>query len=262
MFTPALPIGGLPGWRLLQSTYSAQREAFDASPQLKRDTDHFREKIGWISSAADLVADRQLLTVTLGAFGLQDDINNRYFIEKMLSEGTTADDALANRFTDSRYREMSEAFGLGPGELNRTSLTGFADEIIDKFLTNSFEVAAGEVDETMRFALYLERSMPDLASDDGSEAQKWFTIMGQPPLRQAFETVLGLPSAFGQIDIDQQLAVFQDRARSVFGSSDPAQFADPEALQDLVTTYVARAQVAAGASILTPQSIALQLLGP
>lgn len=261
MFTPALPIGGLSGWRLLQSTYTAQREAFDASAQLQRETDFFKEKIGSITSAEDLVADRQLLTVALGAFGLQDDINNRYFIKKMLEEGTTANDALANRFSDSRYREFSEAFGFGPSEVTQTSQAGFADDIVERYLTNSFEVATGDVDETMRFALYLERTMPELSGAENSEEAKWFTIMGQPALRSAFETVLGLPSAFGQIDIDQQLTVFQDRAQSIFGSSDPAQFAEPEALDDLVTAYVARAQISAASSSVTSQSIALQLLG-
>lgn len=261
MFTPALPLGGLPGWRLLQNTYDAQRTAFDASPQLSRDIDHFQDKIASITSAADLVADRQLLTVALGAFGLQDDINNTFFIQKMLEDGTTADDALSNRIADSRYRDLSEAFGFGPSELTRTGFSDFADTIVDQYLANAFEVAAGNVDETMRFALYLERTLPDLAADTGSEAQKWFTIMGQPPLRAAFETVLGLPQAFGQIDIDQQLTVFQDRARAVFGSSDPAQFTDPDKLDRMVTSYVARAQIAAGTSIASPQAVALQLLG-
>jgi hypothetical protein len=112
----------------------------------------------------------------------------------------------------------------------------------------------------MRIALFAERTLPDLVSSDSSNDAKWFTIMGQPPMREIFEKALGLPKAFGQIDIDQQLVVFKDRARAVFGSSDLNQFAEPDAVQDLVTQYLARAQIAnlgTGASSL---SIALQLL--
>ena len=261
MFQPAIPLSGLVGWRFVQSTYTAQRTAFDASPQLKREADYFREKIGSITSAQDLVADRQLMTVTLGAFGLQDDINNRYFIQKMLEEGTTAPDALANRFTDTRYRDMSEAFGFGPTELTRTGFSDFADTIVEKYLTNSFEIAAGNVDETMRFALYVQRTLPEVSGEDGSEAQKWFTIMGQAPLRAVFETVFNLPQSFGQTDIDQQLRVFQARSQSEFGSSDPAQFLDSEKLDDLVTKYVARAQISQFQASVSSQTIALQLLG-
>ena len=102
MFTPIIPAGGLVGWRFLQNTQEAQFDSFTKSPQVRRDADHFRDRIGEISSAADLVQDRQLLSVALGAFGLQDDIDNRAFIRQVLEEGTVDDEALANRFADSR----------------------------------------------------------------------------------------------------------------------------------------------------------------
>ena len=260
MFQPVLISSGLQGWQFLQRTYDQQLATFNQSAELKRDTDHFAEKIASVTNAEDLVADRQLLSVALGAFGLQDDINNKFFIQKMLSEGTTADDALANRFTDSRYSDFSAAFGLGPGEIRGGLKPGFAEEIIAQYQANSFEVATGAQDETMRIALYAERTLGDIVSGSGSEAQKWFTIMGQPPLRTLFETAFGLPDAFGQADIDQQLGVFQDRASSIFGVSDPAEFADSENLDRLMTTYLARSQLNAGGAGASGAAIALTLL--
>ena len=177
MFQPVLISSGLAGWQFLQRTYDQQFEAFSQSVEFKRDTDYFSENIANVTSAADLVADRQMLTVALGAFGLQDDIENQFFIEKMLSEGTTATDSLANRFTDSRYSDFSAAFGLGPNEVPQTSRAGFADEIIAKFQANSFEVATGNQDDTMRTALYAERVLPDIVGGTGSDAQKWFSII-------------------------------------------------------------------------------------
>ena len=260
MYQPVLISSGLIGWQFLQRTYDQQSAAFNQSAQLKRDTDHFAEKIGSVTSAQDLVADRQLLTVALGAFGLQDDINNRFFIEKMLSDGTTADDALANRFTDSRYRDFSAAFGLGPGEVRGALAPDFAEKIIAQYQANSFEIAAGNQDETMRIALYAERTLGDVVGGSGSEAQKWFSIMGQLPLRTLFETALGLPDGFGQADIDQQLGVFQDRTERIFGVSDPSEFVEPENLDRLITTYLARAQISAFGSGSSGAQIALTLL--
>lgn len=260
MFQPVLVSSGLAGWQFLQSTYDRQTAAFNASAQLKRDTDYFAEKIGSVETAEQLVSDRRLLTVALGAFGLQDDINNTFFIQKMLEEGTTASDALANRFTDTRYRDMSEAFGLGPGEFRGARLSDFAGKIIEKYQASSFEIATGAQDETMRLALYAERIVPDITSASGSENQKWFSIMGQPPLRAVFETALGLPSQFGQVDIDQQLDVFKERAERTFGVTDPAEFSDPEKLDDLITTYLARSQLASFGGGASGASIALTLL--
>ncbi len=260
MFQPVVPTGGLAGWRFLQKTYDFQREAFNQSAQLNRETDYFRENIGKVTSAKELVDDRQLLSVALGAFGLQDDINNKFFIQKMLEEGTTAEDALANRFTDKRYKDLSEAFGFGPGEFSPTAFSSFAERIVNLYETASFEVATGNVDETLRIALYAERKLPELAADDSSERSKWFSIMGESPLRAVFDTVFSLPKAFGQQDIDKQLEVFQERAERMFGSSDPAQFSDPEVLQDLMTKYVALSQISAFNANTSSGSIALMLL--
>ncbi len=261
MFQPVLISSGLTGWQFLQRTYDRQFETFTQSTELQRDTDYFAENIGTVTTAEDLVADRRLLTVALGAFGLEDDINNTFFIQKMLSDGTTADDALANRFTDSRYSDLSGAFGLGPGEVRGSLSSGFAENIIAKFHANSFEIATGAQDDTMRIALYAERTLPDAMSVESSQAAKWFTIMGQPPLRSMFETALGLPEAFGQVDIDQQLSVFQERSESVFGVSDPSEFADPEVLDTVITAYLARSQLSSFGAGSTGASIALTLLG-
>ena len=260
MFQPVIPLGGLGGWRFLQRTYENQFSAFTQSVALQRDSDYFRQEIGKIDTAEDLVKDRRLLTVALGAFGLQDDIDNRYFIRKILEEGTATDDTLANRFSDPRYRELSEAFGFGPAEFVKTGEPGFVDAIIDRFETNSFEVATGEQNPSLRIALYGQREMSQIATMDGSNDTKWFTIMGDPPLRSLFEKALNLPEAFGQIDIDQQLQVFKDRASRVFGSDQLDQFSDPEKIQDLVTKFIVRDQISSFAGGASSQSIALTLL--
>lgn len=260
MFQPVIPIGGLGGWRFLQQTYDNQFKAFTQSAELQRGSDYFRENIGNVETAEDLVGDRRLLTVALGAFGLQDDINSQFFIRKILEEGTVNDDALANRFSDPRYKEMSQAFGFGPGEFLKVGEPVFAEAIIDRYEAIEFEVAAGEQNEAMRFALYAEREMGVLAQDDISNDAKWFTLMSEPPLRNLFEKALNLPSAFGQIDIEQQLGVFKDKAQKEFGSSDLSIFSDPEMVQDLITKYVVRDQISQFNSNFSSNAIALTLL--
>ena len=84
--------------------------------------------------------------------------------------------------------------------------------------------------------------------------------MGEPPLRKLFETALNLPSAFGQIDIDQQLTVFKKRAKQVFGSEDVNQFSDPQKVQDLITKYIVREQINSFSMNYSSNAIALTLL--
>ncbi|MBK0325731.1 DUF1217 domain-containing protein [Rhodobacteraceae bacterium F11138] len=243
-YMPVIPNTGLAGWQFLQRTYDAQFEAFNTSSQLQREADYFTDNIGDIQSAEDLVADRRLLKVALGAYGLQDDIDNRYFIQKILSDGVGSDDALANKLSDERYARLSEAFGFGPGETATTGLAGKMADVVQLYRTQSFEVSVGEQDDTMRVALYAQRELTELAEKDVSEETKWFTLMGLAPLRSMFETALGLPSAFGQIDIDQQLEVLQDKTAAITGDDSVSQFSDPENLEKLTTHYLARSQIA------------------
>ena len=81
-FQPVIPFGGNAGWSFLQRTLESQQATFEKGTVLRRDVDYFRENIGNISTAADLVADRRLLNVALGAFGLDDDLPNKAFIQK------------------------------------------------------------------------------------------------------------------------------------------------------------------------------------
>jgi hypothetical protein len=260
MFQPVIPISGLGGWRFLQETYDSQFDAFTQSIELQRDADYFRENIGNITTAEELVSDRRLLTVALGAFNLQDDIDSKFFIKKILEEGSVNDDALANRFSDPRYKEMSQAFGFGPGEFLKVGETAFVEAIIDRYERIEFEVAAGEQDESMRYALYAEREMSLLADEDMSNDAKWYTLMSEAPLRSMFETALNLPSEFGQIDLDQQLSVFKSRAKKEFGSDDLNIFSDPAVVQDLITKYIVRDQLADFNAGYSSNAIALTLL--
>lgn len=259
-FQPIVPLPGVAGWAFLQNTYENQFQAFTQSPELQRDVDYFRDNIGAITSAEDLISDRRLLTVALGAFGLSEDINNRAFLQRVLEDGTDARDALANRLADTRYKDFSDAFGFGPNQVRQTGFPGFGDRMIDLYQAQRFEAAVGNQDETMRIALYAQRELVKIAEDGTSQDAQWFRVMGQPPLRQLMETALGLPSSFGQLDIDRQLEEFQDRARRSFGTDSLQDLVSDDRLQQLTTSYLARAQINGVGSIATSGSIALTLL--
>ncbi len=259
-FQPIIPLTGLAGWNFLNRTMETQRTAFENSPSVKRDVDYFQEKIGDVTSAKELVADRRLLSVALGAFGLEADIGNKYFIQKILEDGTSDPEALGNKLADKRYLALSEAFGFGDNAIPLSQADGFAGKITDQFHARQFEVAVGQQNEDLRLALNLDRDLSDIVEQSTSENTKWFSIMGNPPLRQVFETALNMPTGSAQLDLDQQLGLFKDSAERVFGSSDPAIFTSQEAQEDLVQTFLLRSQIAQAQSFQSSASIALTLL--
>lgn len=260
-FQPVIPSGGIVGWRFLQRTYDAQIDSFSSSSVNKRDSEYFLQNIKKVQTAEDLVSDRRLLQVALGAFGLESDLDDRYFIQKILSDGTKAQDALSNRLSDKRYRQFSEAFGLGPGEVRKTGLITYMEDIARDNVVSRFEIAVGESDETMRIAFYAQHALGDLAQKAGSIDTKWFDLMSLPLLRRVIETALGLPSSFGHLNIDRQLEAFKDRLSGLTGSDDLTQFKDEAAVGRLTDQFLARSQIAQLESIISPAQTALILLG-
>ncbi|QUS35937.1 DUF1217 domain-containing protein [Falsirhodobacter algicola] len=257
-FTPVLPMSGYGGWAFLQRTLPAQKAAFEGSATVQRSEDYFREKIGSITTGAELVADRRLLEVALGAFGLDDDINNKYFIRKVLDSDLGDDSSLANRLSDDRYAAMAKAFGFGGTAA--TGEAGFADQILSRYVDKQFMIAVGDQDVTLRVAMNAQVDLPELAASGGSENTMWYSVLGSEPLRELFQTAFGLPDSFASIDLDQQLSVLKERSRGLTGSTSPAAYADPEVFDKLLRRFLAMAQLQDGVSSTSPGATALSLL--
>ncbi|VAV93600.1 Flagellar basal-body rod protein FlgF [hydrothermal vent metagenome] len=258
-FQPLIPLNGLPGWVLLNKTLEQQTEVFNKSPQIIRDTEYFEQNIGSVLTAEDLVSDRRLLRVALGAFGLSDQINDRALLQKVLEEGTEDRGALANRLGDNRYKQLADAFGFADEIIPSTILLSFGPDITDKYRQREFEVAVGEQDESLRLAMNLKREIGDLVSSDSPNDTIWFRIMGTPPLRKVFEVALGLPSSFGQLGIDRQLEIFKDQTRNQFGVNQLSELTDDDLQEQLIRRYLLRDQIAA-IQVQSSSAIALTLL--
>ncbi|MCY1128706.1 DUF1217 domain-containing protein [Frigidibacter sp. RF13] len=259
-FAPVVPMGGYAGWAFLTRTLDAQKSAFLKDSAIQRDEAYFREKIGSVRTAEELVSDRRLLNVALTAFGLEDDINNKAFLRKILEDGTLKPDGLGNRLADKRYLEFSKAFGFGDFPVPNTVLSDFPQKILARYEARRFEAAVGEQNEDMRLALNARRELADIAKRSMSVDAKWYTALGSPPLRQVIQTALGLPRSFSQVDIDKQLVILKDRAESALGTTDLKDMADPAQAEKLVRLFLVRSQMQSDLSGANDGSTALTLL--
>ena len=258
-YIPVVPAGGNAGWAFLQRTRETQQTAFESSGRILRDTEYFVENIGKVKTAEDLMSDRRLLSVALGAFGLDEDIGNKFFIRKVLQEGTLAEDAFANKLSDKRYKAMAKAFGfdLSPPQ---TQISTFADTIVSAYKERQFEIAVGEQDDNLRLVMGFERELANVTKTASSADAMWYTVMSAPPLRKVFDGAFNLPLAFGTLDVDRQLDVYKQKAEAFFGTSNPKDFLEPERMEELTRRFLVQADLQAGATSYSSGSIALTLL--
>ncbi len=259
-FNPVLPFSGYSGWTFLNRTMTNQTAAFNKSPEIVRDEDYFRTNIGKIRTADQLVADRRLLTVALGAFGLDGDIDNKAFIQKVLQDGTLSTGALANKLADKQYLKLSAAFGFGDYPVASTQISDFADKIVTAYKARQFAAAVGDQDGDLRLALNAQSELAVLAAKTGSETLKWLGVLGNSPLKQVFTKALGLPGNISAVDLDQQLTAFQDKTEAMFGDSSVSQFSDPSKIETLIRRFLVRSQADATATQFGPGAAALTML--
>lgn len=257
-FQPATPLGGIAGWAFLNRTLDRQSASFRDSAEVARETAYFRNNIGKVTSGADLVSDHRLLRVALGAFGLDSDIDKRFFVRKVLEEGTADPRSMANRLVDKRYAKLADAFSFDNPFGARTDRPQAMAAITSAFETRQFEIAVGNSDESLRLALGFRREIAALAETGG--ATGWYGLLGNIPVRKVLADGFGLPASFAGLDIDRQVATLQDRTARLYGSGDIAVFSDPARVEDTISRYLARTSANSSVTATGPAATALSLL--
>lgn len=259
-FQPVLPLSGYSGWGFLKRTMARQQAVQQALPVQQRDEAYFRDRIGKADTAEKLVNDKRLLRIALTAFGLEGDVNSKAFIQKILEGGTLKEGSLANKLADKQYAKFAAAFGYGDFSVPRTKISTFPDEILAQYRARIFETAVGQQNNTYRLAMNAEREIPALAARTISENAKWYTVLGNAPLREVLQTALGLPKSFQSIDLDQQVAVLKKRTEAAFGSQDIGQFKDPGKLDALTRRFLLQSEMQGQMASVSPAATALTLL--
>lgn len=241
-FKPVLLSTGLTGWAQLKSSLSQQKVLFSKNYQTTSIIQQFRNKFFNMRSPEDVVGDRNFLLVLLNAYGLGDDIDNTFFIAKVLKDGVVKPSALANRLSDQRYRELAADFDFTKNPIQHISKIDLMEKTISRFQDRSFEIAVGERDQDMRLALSFSRQIRNVAQNASSNNAAWYQILATPPLREVIQTALGFPSTLSQLDIDDQHKRMIDKASGVFGSQHITDLAKEDVVEQITRRFLVKRQ--------------------
>lgn len=259
MFAPVVPLGGYTGFRFLERTYTKQLDALSKSPEIVRNIEYFLANAAKPQSAEEFVQDRRLMQVALGAFGLDDEIDKRALVRRILEEGVIESRSFANRLNDKAYQDLALEIGFAEGG-SFLKLESRRDEIAERYRIRQFERAVGEVDVDMRLALNFRREITALAGQGLSSSAGWFRVLGSQPLRQVIEGAFNLPSEFAQLDVDAQRELLEEKTAARYDGKSVAVFSDPEAVDDALRRFFLNAQIKAGQQPYSPGATALALL--
>ncbi|MCA0855536.1 DUF1217 domain-containing protein [Phaeobacter italicus] len=200
--------------------------------------DEVGTKLSGYESPRQFVFDFDAFEAGLDVFNMNERQLDFSFMLKVFESDLSSETSYANLYRDPNVQAMANAFAFNPGGNDRTYPPGFAEEIADLYTDRNFEIAIGESDPNMRLALALERELQSIADAGGSEDAHWYGIIGSPPLKTVFESALGLPSSFGQLDVDRQVNEMKDRAFASFGTTHPADLLKPDKLEEFRNRFL------------------------
>lgn len=215
--------------------FTSRLESFVAKMS-ERDTGFTRPK--------DLLDDIGLSLAVFDFFDLPVGSESFAFAHRVLASDRDSPTSLANVHPDPRVKAFADAFVFPPTETRRVYPPGFAEKVVQSYLDREFEARVGETDPALRIALSLPRDLAQVIDSGGGANSRWFGVMASRPLRAVFEAVFNLPESFGTLEIDRQLGVFRARAEAMFGTSDLAELAGPDHIEDIRRRYLVQSSLA------------------
>lgn len=243
-----ISIAGLPtlsALNLIDATEQKQKDLIRTSAQHARAIEHFRENIKDVETVDQLMEDQDLYAFVMRSFDLEDQMFGKAMIEKILKSNIEEDDALVNRLTDSRFREMYNEMGFGTdgeGNLN-TILKSWQNRMVDRYVQRQFINNAWEGNETVATALEVRNVAEDIDNA--------YDILTDKTLTNFFQTAFGLPSQLSGLDIDKQVEIINSKI-------DFEDLNDPEYVEKLISKYVAISDALSGSA--TANNAALMML--
>jgi len=248
MFQPAVAIGGYAGWKIFDRGATRQLQAFENQESVQRELAYFSEKISLISSPEQLIRDRRLLHIALGAFGLDSEIDKKAIIRRVLEEDVGDPGSFANRMNDLRWRSFAASFSAENLKSGRLKLMSVRDSVAERYVERAFEKAVGDADPDFRLAMNFRREVKAIASGVNADRVGWLQIMGQRPIRTVIEAAFGLPASTANLDIDRQRLIFERKSEGLFGVRSASAFLDDANVELALRRFFTKAGAQADAS--------------
>ncbi len=182
-------------YNAITRTGSNFASTISGAPSVKQQTNYFLANIGKVTSATQLVQNSRLYNYVMTAFGLNDELNARALITKVL-EGGTGTRSFAASLNDPRYLALAEAFDFKTNGAATTKSQTTQQTTVSNYYEQMVENNAGQQNQGAQMALYFKRMAPQISSV--------YNILGDKTLLKVVETAFNLPSTLSLEGIDTQ----------------------------------------------------------
>ncbi|MGL3606114.1 DUF1217 domain-containing protein [Rhizobium sp. G187] len=190
----------------------------------------YQEKIQTITTVDELLADRDVVDVVLGAFGFDPEEVTDDFLKQIFNSDLSDPKSFVFTQTESRWAEMVASFNFdAEGNLTRDTAgtvqqRGETMETVNAYLRQTLEETEGESNEAVRLALYFQRAAPDVTDA--------YSLIADDALMEVFRITFGYSDEFSNMDVDMQAKVIEDNL-------DLQELQDPEKMERFIQRFTA-----------------------
>jgi Protein of unknown function (DUF1217) len=240
--TGTLGINSVAWYGVVAKNKDRQLEMFAKQPAIQKAVERFREAAPNLANVDALMKDRRSLEFVLTAFQLEDQIDTRALLKKVMTEPLDDPKSLVNRLADPRYKKLAQALQGYNSGVNPLATKPAVDAVVNAYLTNQFEKAKGEEAGGLREAMYFKRNI--------GAVTKLEQLMGDKPLMEVARVALGFPEKFGLLSFEQQMSRLKAKL-------DVKDFQDPKFVEKFVRTYLVKRDLADSAEAAGSTAISL-----
>lgn len=213
-----------------KARYLEGEELTAAQEAATEEAEYYQEKIAGIRTVSELLADRGVIDVVLGAFGFDPEEVTDDFLKQVFASDLDDPKSFVNKQTDQNWAEMLASFNFdSDGNLTDDTVgtiqqRGDTLETINLYLRQTLEESEGESNEGVRLALYFERTAPTLTDA--------YDLIADEALLEVFRTAFGYSEDFSNMDVDVQAKIVEDNL-------DLSEMQDPEKMERFLQRYTA-----------------------
>ncbi|MDH6295634.1 Protein of unknown function [Agrobacterium fabrum] len=195
----------------------------------EKEVGYYREKMGTLETADQLLADRRLLDFMLVAERIDPKSITTDYLKKIFKSDLKDPKSFANTEKDPRFRALAGSFNFdAKGNISATTHQPIQNnrslmETRDKYVRQKLEERAGEENSGVRLALYFKRMAGGISSA--------YDILADKALSEVTRTALGIPAETANAKVDAQAKMIEKRLKI-------KDLQDPKKVEKLVNRFL------------------------
>lgn len=244
------------GFSIYLQNENQQIAKYSQEATVQQTVSYFKSHISQIKSVQQLTQDPTLLNFVLTAFGLQADDNSPALIAGVINSNLSKSNSLANELADPRFQQLAQEFNVASDGLANFSNSNVISDVVNRYLTNAYEVSLDSVNPALHDAAYFLRNIGNVSSA--------YNILADPVLRNVVLTATGLPQTIANLPIQDEahlinskinLKAFETSSSSSSTSSSTASSSSTTALS---TDESQLTQLSSATAVVTAAQTAVQ----